>query len=53
MTKYYALKDKDGYKNIVTSWDEAKEIIKTLNGAKYKSFQTKEEADAFIYAIYL
>ena len=48
MTKYYALKDKDGYKNIVTSWDEAKEIIKTLNGAKYKSFQTKEEADAFI-----
>ena len=48
MTKYYALKDKDGYNNIVTSWDQAKEIIPTLNSPKYKSFQTKEEAEAFL-----
>ena len=48
MIKYYALKDNNGYQNIVNSWDEAKEIIKTLNSPKYKSFQTKEEAEAFI-----
>ena len=39
MTKYYALKDNNGYQNIVNSWDEAKEIIKTLNSPNYKSFQ--------------
>lgn len=48
MTKYYALKDIDGYKNIVNSWAEAEQIIKTLNKPKYKSFQTLEEAHAFL-----
>jgi hypothetical protein len=35
MIKYYALKDNNGYQNIVNSWDEAKEIIKTLNSPKF------------------
>lgn len=47
MKKYYAIKS-DDYKNIVESWDEAKEIIKDLKAPKYKSFQTIEEANAFL-----
>ena len=47
MKKYYAIKS-DDYKNIVESWDEAKEIIKDLKAPKYKSFTTFEEANAFL-----
>lgn len=47
MKKYYAIKN-DEYQNIVESWDEAKEIIKDLKAPKYKSFQTLEEANAFL-----
>lgn len=47
MKKYYAIKS-DDYKNVVESWDECKEIIKDLKAPKYKSFQTIEEANAFL-----
>ena len=47
MKKYYAIKS-DDYKNVVESWDECKEIIKDLKTPKYKSFQTIEEANAFL-----
>ena len=47
MKKYYAIKGND-YSNIVESWDLCKEIIKDIKNPKYKSFQTKEEAEAFI-----
>ncbi len=52
MKKYYAIKS-DDYQNIVESWDEAKEIIKDLKAPKYKSFQTKEEAEAFLSGVEL
>ena len=45
--KYYAIKGTD-YQNIVTSWDEAKEIISTITKPKYKSFSTMEEAQCFL-----
>jgi len=45
--KYYALKDENN-KIILESWDEAKEVLKTLKSPKYKSFKTKEEAKAFL-----
>ena len=45
--KYYALKD-DFNKIILESWDESKEVLKTLKSPKYKSFKTKEEAMAFL-----
>ena len=45
--KYYALKD-DNNKLIVENWEEAKELLKTLKSPKYKSFKTKEEAEAFL-----
>ena len=47
MKKYYAIKT-DDFNTIVESWDEAKEIIQGLKAPKYKSFQTIEEAKAFI-----
>lgn len=47
MKKYYAIKT-DDFNTIVESWDEAKEIIQGLKAPKYKSFQTIEEANAFI-----
>lgn len=47
MKKYYAIKA-DDYKNIVESWDEAKEIIKDLKAPKYKSFTSLDEANAFL-----
>ena len=47
MTKYYAIKA-EGFKKIVESWDEAKEIIKDLKAPKYKSFNTLDEANAFL-----
>ena len=52
MTKYYAIKGND-YKNIVTSWDEAKEIISKIDNPKYKSFSSLEEANAFLNNIEL
>ena len=45
--KYYAVKGND-YKNIFESWDEAKKIISVIDNPKYKSFTTKEEAEAFL-----
>jgi 5'-methylthioadenosine/S-adenosylhomocysteine nucleosidase len=45
--KYYAIKA-DDYQNIVSSWDEAKEIISKLSNPKYKSFLNLAEAKAFI-----
>ncbi len=45
--KYYALKDEKN-KIILESWDEAKEVLKTMKAPKYKSFKTKEEAEAFL-----
>jgi len=47
MKKYYAIKT-DDFNTIVESWDEAKEILHGLKSPKYKSFQTVEEANAFI-----
>ncbi len=47
MKKYYAIKT-DDFNTIVESWDEAKEIIQGIKAPKYKSFQTIEEANAFI-----
>lgn len=50
--KYYAVKDLN--KNaIYTSWEECQEALKTYNNPKYKSFSTKEEAEAFINGIIL
>lgn len=46
--KYYALMD-DENKLILTSWDEAKKYIAKMNKPKYKSFQSIEEAQAFLY----
>ncbi len=45
--KYYALKDEEN-RIIVDDWEKAKEILKTLKAPKYKSFKTKEEAEAFL-----
>lgn len=45
--KYYALKDENN-KLIYENWDEAKEALKGLKAPKYKSFKTKEEAEAFL-----
>ena len=45
--KYYALMD-DENKLILTSWNEAKEYIAKMNKPKYKSFQSIEEAQAFL-----
>ena len=45
--KYYAIKD-DLNHEIVDSWDLCKEHLKNYTKPKYKSFKTKEEAEAFI-----
>ena len=45
--KYYAIKD-DSNHEIVDSWDLCKEHLKNYTKPKYKSFKTKEEAEAFI-----
>lgn len=45
--KYYAVMDKDN-KLIFDSWDKAQEIIPKLKAPKYKSFSTREEAEAFL-----
>lgn len=45
--KYYAIKD-DLNHEIVDSWDLCKEHLKIYTKPKYKSFKTKEEAEAFL-----
>ena len=45
--KYYAIKD-DVNHEIVDSWDLCKEHLKNYTKPKYKSFKTKEEAEAFL-----
>lgn len=45
--KYYAIKD-DLNHEIVDSWDLCKEHLKNYTKPKYKSFKTKEEAEAFL-----
>ena len=47
-TKYYALKGLNDIKLIFTSWDECKNAIQFVEKPKYKSFSTKEEAEAFL-----
>ena len=41
--KFYAIKNTN---QIVTSWDECKNIVDGLAGAKYKAFKTELEATA-------
>ena len=45
--KYYGIKG-ENYKNIVNDWEEAKKIISGIKNPKYKSFLSKDEAEAFI-----
>lgn len=45
--KYYAIKD-DMKSEITDSWDKCKELLKNYTSPQYKSFKTKEEAEAFI-----
>ena len=45
--KYYAIKDLNK-SEIYTSWELCQEALKTYNNPKFKSFSTKEEAEAFI-----
>ena len=45
--KYYAIKD-DLNHEIVDSWELCKEHLKNYTKPKYKSFKTKEEAEAFL-----
>lgn len=45
--KYYAIKDQEK-SEIVDSWDICKSHLKDYNKPEYKSFKTKEEAEAFI-----
>lgn len=43
--KFYAIKNTN---QIVTSWDECKNIVDGLAGAKYKAFKTESEATAYL-----
>jgi len=45
--KYYAVMDEDN-KLIYDSWDKVVEMLPKLKKPKYKSFSTKEEAEAFL-----
>ena len=45
--KYYAIKD-DVNHEIVDSWDLCKEHLKNYTKPQYKSFKTKEEAEAYL-----
>ena len=44
-TSYYAIKNT---KQVVTTWDECKEIVNGMPKAQFKKFSTMEEAQAFI-----
>lgn len=46
-TKYYAVK-KGRTPGIYTSWDTCKQMVDGFPGAIFKSFPTKEEAEAFL-----
>ena len=48
--KFYAIKNTQ---RVVTSWDECKAIVNGLSGAKYKSFKTRADADAWLHEQYL
>ena len=50
--KYYGIKG-ENYKNIVNDWEEAKKIISEIKNPKYKSFLSKDEAEAFINDVLL
>ena len=45
--KYYAVKN-GRHKGVYTTWKECEAEIKGFKGAVYKSFPTKEEAEAFL-----
>lgn len=47
MAKYYAVK-KGKKPGIYMTWDECKNQVSGFSGAVYKSFTTKQEAEAFI-----
>ena len=47
--KYYAVKmGKGGVSGIYLTWDECKAQVDGVSGVRYKSFPTKEEAEAFL-----
>ena len=46
MAKFYAVKGEENL--IFTEWDECKAFLEGKKGYKYKSFSTKEEAEAFL-----
>lgn len=48
--KFYAIKNTQ---QVVTSWDECKAIVNGLSGAKYKSFNTRANADEWLHEQYL
>lgn len=48
--KYYGVKSGNTV-GVFESWDECKSSIEGFKGAKYKSFPTYEEADAFVKGI--
>lgn len=50
MTKYYAVKV-GKQTGIFMSWIECESMIKGVKGAKYKSFESKREADAYIAGV--
>jgi len=47
--KYYAY-SLNGKKGIVDSWPECQKIVSGINGAKFKSFESKEAAEAWLDA---
>ncbi|KAF0700022.1 Aste57867_9408 [Aphanomyces stellatus] len=47
--KYYAVaKGRNGANGIFTNWKEAEALVKDFFSAKYKSFMTRAEAEAFL-----
>ena len=46
MSKFYAVKAEEN--RIFTDWDSCQAYLKGLSGYKYKSFSTKEEAEAYL-----
>lgn len=47
--KYYAvIRGRNVENKIFTSWNECKEVVQGFKGAKYKSFTSKQEAEAYL-----
>lgn len=46
-TKYYAVK-KGNKMGVFDTWEECQEAVKGFSGAEYKSFETEEEANAYL-----